>query len=191
MSAALSLLLAGTLLTAAVAKLRDPAAFATTLAALRPSPPNRATASRDGRSVPTASADRRKAAVDRRGSPLAAVGPRGSVVGARAVPAVEAALAVALLAGGGRPAALVAAALLLLFTGLLRVLERRAIPCHCFGITPSGSGLPRNAALLVLTATLIAAPADALWTVDLTELLGAATAALGAACAWSLARALA
>jgi uncharacterized membrane protein YphA (DoxX/SURF4 family) len=111
---------------------------------------------------------------------------------ALAVPALELALAAALLAGiQPRAAAILTLAVLLTFSwALLRLqAQPRNPPCTCFGSgggDPRG-GLKRNAALAALAVALVLAPHRGAVTAASTEdLVGAATVALGAACAWHL-----
>ncbi len=126
--------------------------------------------------------------------PLA--GERGSAVLAVAVPAAELALAAALLTGtgaGGRAPAAATAALMLAFIAALGVLGRHAVPCRCFGAGDDGdaaAGRLRNALLAAAALVLVVRPAGAPAAGGAQALLGAATAALGLACAWLLATAL-
>lgn len=124
-------------------------------------------------------------------------GERAGVALMLAVPVVEVGLAAALVAGagaGGRVPAATAAVLLAVFTAALEVLKRRRVPCHCFGAGGDGGhalGQLRNLGLAAAALVLVARPAGPLWAVGATELAGAATVALGVACAWLLAAALA
>jgi len=75
----------------------------------------------------------------------------------------------------------------------LRAQPRKA-SCNCFGSGASdpAAGLVRNAALSALAVALVIAPhGDAVWAHPLADSVAAATLALGAACAWHLAGALA
>ena len=127
----------------------------------------------------------------------ALTGERPAAVLALAVPAAEIILAAALVAGagaGGRAPAAAAALLLIAFTAALAVLRRRRVPCHCFGAAGNGglaTGQLRNLGLAAAALVLVAQPAGALWSAGASELAGASTVALGAACAWLLATALA
>jgi hypothetical protein len=112
--------------------------------------------------------------------------------GGAVLPVLELALAAALLVGAARPAAVAVALLLCAFSLVLRDLARRAQPCRCFGTAGDPvAGQLRNAGLIAAAVVLAARPAAPLWDVPVPELLGAATAALGVACAWSLAQVLA
>jgi uncharacterized membrane protein YphA (DoxX/SURF4 family) len=124
------------------------------------------------------------------------IGPRAACLSAVAVPVAELALAVVLVTGlRPRAAALLTLAVLVLFSwALARLRARPRIPsCACFGSGSGdpGAGLARNAALGLLAAALVVVPpAGALWSAPLGDVVGAATVALGAACAWHLAAAL-
>lgn len=127
----------------------------------------------------------------------AVVGPRPAGPLAFAVPSGELALAVALLTGAQpRAVALLTLAILVAFSGALVRLraQPRIASCDCFGSTVSdpADGLMRNAALGVVAAVLAIAPhGGAAWSHPLAELVAASTVALGVACAWQLAVALA
>jgi uncharacterized membrane protein YphA (DoxX/SURF4 family) len=114
-----------------------------------------------------------------------------------AVPVGELALAAALIAGvRPRAVALLTLAVLVAFSwALMRLRGRpRQAPCNCFGSNASdpAAGLVRNAALGALAVVLVLAPhGGAAWSHPPAELVAAATLALGAACAWHLAGALA
>jgi uncharacterized membrane protein YphA (DoxX/SURF4 family) len=116
---------------------------------------------------------------------------------ALAVPAGELALAGALLAGvAPRAVAALALALLAAFTwALLRMRAAGAAPCNCFGARAAGDpsdGLARNAALGALALVLVIAPTSAPgWSYPVSDVVAAATVAIGVCCAWQLARALA
>jgi uncharacterized membrane protein YphA (DoxX/SURF4 family) len=107
-----------------------------------------------------------------------------------AVPVVELALA-ALLVTGIAPR-VTAAAVLVLLAAFTVVLGRLGtVPCHCFGADDGRAGRLRNALLGAGAIALLAWPAGPLWDAGASELAGAATVAVGAACAWRLAVALA
>lgn len=113
-----------------------------------------------------------------------------------AVPVSELALAAALIAGvQPRAIALLTLAVLVTFSwALVRLRAQPRIPsCSCFGSGASdpADGLVRNAALGALAVALVIAPHGAVWSRPLAEVVAAATVALGAACAWHLAGALA
>jgi len=114
-----------------------------------------------------------------------------------AVPVGELALAAALIAGvQPRAVALLALAVLVAFSWALVRLraQPRKASCNCFGSGASdpAAGLVRNAALSALAGALVLAPhGGAAWSHPLAELVAATTVALGAACAWRLAGALA
>ena len=113
-----------------------------------------------------------------------------------AVPVGELALAAALIAGvAPRAVALLALAVLVAFSwALVRLRSQpRTASCNCFGSNASdpAAGLVRNAVLGALAVALVLAPHGAAWSHPLAELVAAATVALGAACAWHLAGALA
>lgn len=160
MPAALTLLLAGVFLASGTAKLRDPAGMVVLL--------------------------------------RAATTPRvPAFTLTRALAAAELVLGVLLLTGAApRAAALAAAAVLVGFTVALRVAARRApvaaAACSCFGGSagaPPAQALVRNLLLLVGCAVVVLHP-DAPWSLRAAELTGAATVAVGLACAWVLAAAL-
>ncbi len=159
MSLGVLLVLATTFALAAIAKLRERAAFERVLVALA------------GRTA---------------AAPLAI-----------AVPVGELALAAALLAGvQPRAIALLSLAVLVaLSRALVRMRAHPRIPsCNCFGSSTSdpAGGLARNAALGALAVALILAPhSGPAWSYRLEDVAAAATVALGAACAWHLATALA
>ncbi|MCK9248197.1 MAG: hypothetical protein M0P31_04375 [Solirubrobacteraceae bacterium] len=166
MSAALVLLLAGTFALAAAAKLRDPAAFAGTVGMV--------------------------------------VGPTATRIVVRTLPPLEAALAVVLVAGvAPRVAAVASAVLLLAFIVALTAVERAVratdpddeplVPCNCFGAGGDGDasgGRIRNLLLVAAAVAIVVEPGRAPLDLGTQELAGAATVALGAACAWPLAVAL-
>lgn len=113
-----------------------------------------------------------------------------------AVPAGELALAAALLAGvQPRAVALLTLAVLLGFSwALVRLRAQPHIPsCNCFGSSAGdpARGVVRNAALGALAVVLVIAPHGAAWSASLDDGVAALTVALGAACAWHLATALA
>jgi hypothetical protein len=96
------------------------------------------------------------------GAALAAFGAPAPVVAARALPALEAAVAVALLAFPDHPApGLAAMATVAAFTAMVarRLAQGRAVPCPCFGARDgrpvSGATLVRNLALLLLAAVAV------------------------------------
>ena len=96
------------------------------------------------------------------GAQLAAFGTPSPAVAARALPALEAALAVALLAFPDHPApGLAALATVAVFTAAVarRLAQGRPVPCPCFGARDgrpvSGATLVRNLALLVLAALAV------------------------------------
>jgi uncharacterized membrane protein YphA (DoxX/SURF4 family) len=161
MTAALTLLLAGTLLVAAALKLRDPDDLVVVLRQL---------------------ATRRRPGV---------VAARAAT---RALAVVEVLVAAALLLGAGSALPAVAAALLLVALSVaLRTAAARAptalANCHCFGAAgdaPPAQGLARNALLVAGSAAVALAPPGTLWDLDADELAGAATVAVGLACAWQL-----
>jgi hypothetical protein len=102
------------------------------------------------------------------GSALAAFGVLAPSVTARVLPAVEAGLAVALLAFPDDPApGLAALATVAIFTAALavRLAQGRAVPCPCFGAREgrpvSGATLVRNLALLALAALAVLSAGDA------------------------------
>lgn len=160
MPAALTLLLAGVFLASGAAKLRDPAGMVVLLRA--------ATSPR----VPASALTRASAAA-------------------------EIAIGVLLLTGAApRPAAVVAAVVLVAFTVALRVAARRApvaaAACSCFGGSagaPPAQALVRNVFLLADCAVVAVRP-DVPWDLAVEKLAGAATVAVGLACAWVLAAAL-
>ncbi|MGE4424962.1 MAG: MauE/DoxX family redox-associated membrane protein [Solirubrobacteraceae bacterium] len=166
MSAALVLLLAGTFALAAAAKLRDPVAFGGTVGMV--------------------------------------TGPATTRWVVRTLPVTEAALAVVLVVGVvPRVAAVVSAALLVAFTVALTAVERAVraaapddaplVPCNCFGAGSDGDpvgGRVRNLLLAGVAVALIVAPGDGLSAIEIEELAGAATVAIGAVCAWQLTLAL-
>ena len=93
---------------------------------------------------------------------LAAFGAPAPVVTARVLPAVETALAVALLAFPDHPVpGLAALATVAAFTVVVarRLAQGRAVPCPCFGAREgrpvSGATLVRNLALLLLAALAV------------------------------------
>jgi hypothetical protein len=161
MTAALTLLLAGTLLIAAVLKLRDPDGLVVVLRQL---------AGRRRPSVATARA------------------------ATRALALVEVAVAAGLLlAAGSAVPALACAVLLVALSAALRTAAARApralASCHCFGAAgdaPPAQGLVRNALLVAGAAVVALAPPGRLWSIDAPDLAGAATVAVGLACAWGL-----
>jgi uncharacterized membrane protein YphA (DoxX/SURF4 family) len=106
-----------------------------------------------------------------------------------AVPAAELALAALLVAGvAPRVTAAVVVALLAGFTVVLGRLGPAS--CHCFGADDGRAGRLRNALLAGAALALLAWPAGPLWQAGASELAGAATVAVGAACAWRLTLAL-
>jgi len=114
---------------------------------------------------------------------------------ARAVPLAELALAAWLVSGvAPRVAALATlAALALLSLQLRRLQADPGLPsCNCFGAGGDpGGGLLRNALLALAALVALVWPVDgALWALPASDLAAAATVALGAACLWTLARAV-
>ncbi|MDQ3678448.1 MAG: hypothetical protein M3401_16900, partial [Actinomycetota bacterium] len=95
-----------------------------------------------------------------------------------------------------RAVGLLTLAVLVAFSwALVRLRSQPRIPlCNCFGSGlrhPSG-GLVRNAALSALAAAFVVAPhGGGAWSQPLADVVAAATVALGGACAWHLAAALA
>jgi hypothetical protein len=96
------------------------------------------------------------------GVALAAFGVPAPAVTARALPAVEAALAVAVLGFPDHPApGLAALVTVAVFTVAVarRLAQGRAVPCPCFGARGSrpvsGATLVRNLALLILAAVAV------------------------------------
>jgi hypothetical protein len=77
------------------------------------------------------------------------IAPRSSVAIARALPVVELAVAIALVAvpGSSLPAA-AALALLLAFTVFLLATARRAVPCACFGTVRTTRAVSTPAAIV-------------------------------------------
>jgi len=102
------------------------------------------------------------------GAQLAAFGTPSPAVAARALPALEAALAVALLAFPDHPApGLAALATVALFTAAVarRLAQGRPVPCPCFGARGgrpvSGATLVRNLVLAALAALAVLPAGDA------------------------------
>jgi hypothetical protein len=161
MPAALTLLLAGVFLASGAAKLRDPSGMVVLL---------------------------RQATTPR--VPAFAL--------ARTLALAELVLGVVLLAGEAPRAAAVAAGVVLVgFSVALRIAARRApaaaAACSCFGGSagaPPVQALVRNALLLAGCVVVVARP-DVPWDQAAAELAGAASVAVGLACAWVLATALA
>jgi len=126
----------------------------------------------------------------------AIAGRRAAWTLAFSVPTGELALGVALLIGlRPRAVALMALAVLVAFSwALVRLRAQPHIPsCNCFGFSAGDPdhGLVRNAALAALAVALIVAPhAGPVWSAPLSDVVAAATLALGAACAWHLGLAL-
>jgi hypothetical protein len=158
MSAAFSMLLAGTLLLAGIAKLRDPDGLTVVL---------RRTL---GHGVPARTLARLIAAVE---LVLAAalVAVAGSPVPAAATAVLLLAFSAALRVADDRaPQALA------------------ACNCFgAAGDSPAAQALLRNAFLVAAAVAVALAPPGALWSVPADELAGAATVAVGLACVWQLA----
>jgi hypothetical protein len=178
---ALVLLLSGAFAAAGLTKLVAPAPFALRVEALVP----RLARVEGPTTAPGAGTARRPE------GRLAAPATVGLALG-------ELALAVLLLFGAApRSAGLVTLVVLLAFTLGLIVLARRdpAGGCGCFGeddAAPAARGLLRNGALAAAAAVVaLEPPAGEVWAAGPGPLAGALTVALGAACLWSLAWALA
>ncbi|WP_320672184.1 MauE/DoxX family redox-associated membrane protein [Patulibacter defluvii] len=167
MPAAVTVLLAATLILAAIAKIRDPEPFRESL---------------------------RIALPDRSARGIAATLPIVELVLAAALVAAPAGTAgrIAALLVLGLLLAFTAALLWL----ERRAASRRdgmLLRCNCFGSGGDGdpaTGRVRNLLLAVGAAALVAAPAGPLWRVDAGELAGAACVAIGLTCVWQLAVAL-
>jgi uncharacterized membrane protein YphA (DoxX/SURF4 family) len=106
-----------------------------------------------------------------------------------AVPAAELGLA-GLLVAGVAPRLTAAAVLALLAAFTVALGRLGSVPCNCFGASDGGAGPLRNALLGAGALALLVWPAGPLWSAGASELAGAATVAVGAACAWRLTLAL-
>ena len=158
MSAALTMLLAGTLLLAGIAKLRDPDGLTVVL---------RRTV---GHGVPARAVARLIAAVELVVALALVVAAGSSVPAAVAVGLLVAFSAALRVADRRAPQALA------------------ACNCFgAAGDAPAGQALLRHAGLVAAAVVVAVAPPGALWSVPADELAGALTVAVGLACAWQLA----